>query len=85
MSQAILFDRDQVDKLDDLADRPRRLRGDKLLWVDIDRNSPEDAERVGEEFELDSCHARVPGDAERAGGLQRPRPVPRRHDVRAER
>ena len=54
MSQAILFDRDQVDKLDDLADRPKRLRGDKLLWVDIDRNSPEDAERVGEEFELDS-------------------------------
>ncbi len=54
MSQAILFDRDQVEKLGTLDDRPKRLRGDKLLWVDIDQNSPEDAERVAEEFELDS-------------------------------
>ena len=30
MSDAILFDRDQVERLDSLADRPRRLRGGKL-------------------------------------------------------
>ena len=47
MSQAILFDRDQVEKLDTLRDRPKRLSGTKLLWVDIDQNSPDDAERVG--------------------------------------
>ena len=55
MSQAILFDRDQVEKLETLRDRPRRLSGGKLLWVDIDQNSPDDAERVGEEFELDTA------------------------------
>ena len=54
MSQSILFERDQVERLAALEDRPKRLRGDKLLWVDIDQNSPDDAERVGEEFELDS-------------------------------
>ena len=53
MSQAILFERDQVERLATLQDRPRRLRGGKLLWVDVDQNSADDAERVGEEFELD--------------------------------
>ena len=37
MSEAILFDRDKVHRLDDIADRPRRLSGSKLLWVDVDR------------------------------------------------
>jgi len=27
MSEAILFDRDQLEKLDDLGDGPKRLRG----------------------------------------------------------
>ena len=54
MSQAILFERDQVERLAALRDRPKRLRGDKLLWVDVDQNSADDAERVAEEFELDS-------------------------------
>ena len=54
MSDAILFDRDQVERLDDIADRPRRLRGGKLLWVDVDRGSEDDAERVAEAFGLDS-------------------------------
>jgi magnesium transporter len=54
MSQAILFDRDQVEKLDDLRDRPKRLRGDKLLWVDLDRDSEEEAHRVADAFGLDS-------------------------------
>ena len=45
VSRAILFDRDQVERLDRLADRPPRLKGSKLLWVDIDRG---DDERVGD-------------------------------------
>ncbi|MGH3071977.1 MAG: magnesium transporter CorA family protein [Gaiellaceae bacterium] len=53
MSDAILFDRDQVEKLDDIADRPRRLSRDKLLWVDIDRESDESADRVAKAFDLD--------------------------------
>ena len=54
MSDAILFDRDHVERLDDLADRPRRLRGGKLLWVDVDRGSSESAAEVAEAFGLDS-------------------------------
>ena len=55
MSDAILFDRDQVEKLDDLGDRPKRLRGGKLLWVDVDRDTDEDARRVADAFGLDSA------------------------------
>jgi magnesium transporter len=54
VSEAILFDRDQVQHLDDLADRPRRLSGSKLLWVDVDRGSEESAARVAEAFGLDA-------------------------------
>ena len=54
MSEAILFDRDQVERLDDLADRPRRLGRDRLLWVDVDRESAESADAVAEAFGLDS-------------------------------
>lgn len=53
MSEAILFDRDQVQRLDDIADRPKRLSGSKLLWVDVDRESEESADRVAEAFGLD--------------------------------
>jgi magnesium transporter len=55
MTDAILFDRDQVERLDDITDRPRRLRGGKLLWVDVDRHSEDDAHRVAEAFGLDSA------------------------------
>jgi magnesium transporter len=53
MSAAILFDGERVQELDDLAQRPRRLRGSKLLWVDVDRSSPESAARVAQAFVLD--------------------------------
>jgi len=53
MSDAILFDRDQVERLEDIENRPRRLRGGRLLWVDIDRGSEDDAQRVAAAFELD--------------------------------
>jgi magnesium transporter len=54
MSVVILFDRDEVQHLEDIADRPRRLSGSKLLWVDVDRESDESANRVAEAFGLDS-------------------------------
>ena len=50
---SILFNRDQVDHLEALAERPRRLRGSQLLWVDLDRDSEEDAEAAAEAFDLD--------------------------------
>ena len=54
MSEAILFDRDEVQRLDDIADRPRGCSGSKLLWVDVDRESEDDVDRVAEAFGLDS-------------------------------
>ena len=53
MSEAILFDRDQVARLDELSDRPRKLRGSQLLWVDIDRGSEVGVEEVAAAFGLD--------------------------------
>src|SRR5688500_16313292 len=54
MSDAILFDRDEVEQLKDIDERPRRLGRGKLLWVDVDRKSPDEAARVAEAFELDA-------------------------------
>jgi len=54
MSEAILFDRHKVQRLDDIADRPRRLRGSTLLWVDVERDSRAAAEDVAEAFGLDA-------------------------------
>jgi magnesium transporter len=54
VSDAILFERDKVERLDDIADRPRRLRGSTLLWVDVDRESKESADAVAEAFGLDA-------------------------------
>jgi magnesium transporter len=53
MSAAILFDRNQVEHLDDLSERPRRLSGSKLLWVDLDRRSEDGVSEVAEVFDLD--------------------------------
>jgi magnesium transporter len=53
MSQAILFEADQTTQLDDLGSTPRRLGRHELLWVDVDRRDPEDAERVAAALGLD--------------------------------
>ena len=64
---AILFDGDQVDHLDDLPKRPERLNGSKLLWIDIDRSSPESVAKIARAFALDDatcdCLASSPGRA----------------------
>ena len=36
------------------ATGPKRLRGGRLLWVDVDRCSEDEAHRVAEVFGLDS-------------------------------
>ena len=53
MSQTILFEADKSRQLDDLDSRPRRLGGDRLLWVDLDRDAPEDAHQVADVLGLD--------------------------------
>jgi magnesium transporter len=55
VSEAILFDRDIVERLDDLSDRPKRLNGSKQLWVDLDDRSEESADRVAEAFALEDA------------------------------
>jgi magnesium transporter len=54
MTQAILFERQQVAELEDLSDRPRRLSGSKLLWVDLDGGTEAGADEVAEAFGLDN-------------------------------
>jgi magnesium transporter len=53
----LLFDRDRVVQLDDLDERPSRLRRQMLLWVDLSGFSEEGARRVAEVFELDDASA----------------------------
>jgi Mg2+ and Co2+ transporter CorA len=53
VSEAILFDRDEVDHLEDLSERPRRLGGSQLLWVDLHRDSEEEVDKTAEAFGLD--------------------------------
>jgi magnesium transporter len=50
---AILFDRDQVDHLEELSQRPGRLRGSKLLWVDLHDGAELGADQVADELDLD--------------------------------
>jgi Mg2+ and Co2+ transporter CorA len=50
LTDPILFDRDEVEHLNSLAERPRRLRGTQLLWVDLRRG--EDAEELARAFNL---------------------------------
>jgi magnesium transporter len=52
---AILFDRDQVEHLRSLAERPERLKGSKLLWVDLDRKTDESVDEAVEAFNLDEA------------------------------
>ena len=53
MSSTILFDRDEVEHLTDLEDRPARLRGSKLLWVDVSERTEDCADRVATAFALE--------------------------------
>jgi Mg2+ and Co2+ transporter CorA len=53
MSQTILFDGDHVEQLAEVTERPRRLKGSELLWVDVDRGSERDVRRIAEAFEID--------------------------------
>jgi magnesium transporter len=55
---AIVFDRDQVDHLDALSDRPRRLHGSMLLWIDVHKASDFGAEEVADALELDDTTRR---------------------------
>jgi Mg2+ and Co2+ transporter CorA len=53
MTEAILFDREVVDHLDDVSERPQRLRRSQLLWVDVHRGSEIDTAEIGAAFDLD--------------------------------
>jgi hypothetical protein len=49
---AIVFDRDKVDHLDVISDRPR-LRGSMLLWIDLHKGAEYDATQVADALNLD--------------------------------
>ena len=49
---AIVFNRDKVDHLEVISDRPRRLRGSMLLWIDL-HDGEYDANEVADALDLD--------------------------------
>ena len=49
---AIVFNRDKVDHLEVISDRPRRLRGSMLLWIDL-HDGEYDANQVADALDLD--------------------------------
>lgn len=55
MSEAILFDGDQIDHVDDLSDLPRHLNGSQLLWLDLDERSDDAADDAARTFHLDDA------------------------------
>lgn len=57
MTTVILFDGDRVEHLGDIDDRPSRLRGAMLLWVDLDELSATQARRVAEALGIDDATA----------------------------
>jgi Mg2+ and Co2+ transporter CorA len=52
-SDAILFDADSVEQLKVLSQRPRRLSGSQLLWIDLHRDSEISALETAEALGLD--------------------------------
>lgn len=50
---ALVFDRDQVDEVDDWAESVGRLGRSAILWVDAERPDEREAERLAERLELD--------------------------------
>lgn len=66
MSQAILFEGDRTNQLDGLDQAPRRLGRNRLLWIDLDRSSSVDADRVVAALDLD----RTTGERLAAAGDQ---------------
>lgn len=53
MSHAILFDDAETCELDGVGDAPRRLGKAQLLWIDVERGDPADAEKVARVLDLD--------------------------------
>ena len=49
----ILFEGERAEKLDALADKPGRLSGSRLLWVDLHDPSRDDVDEVAKRFGLD--------------------------------
>jgi magnesium transporter len=53
VTSTILFEGERAEQLDALTDRPRRLNGSMLLWVDLHDPSRDDVDEVAAEFGLD--------------------------------
>ena len=50
MPGAVLYDRDQVEHLEDFSERPRRLRSSQLLWIDL--RPGDDVDELAAAFDL---------------------------------
>jgi magnesium transporter len=70
MSGAILFEGHKAEHLSSLSDRPKRLRGSQLLWVDIDRGNGVTAGEVAEAFSLAEATRNRLGNSEKRAVFQ---------------
>jgi Mg2+ and Co2+ transporter CorA len=58
VSTPLLFDRDEVEHLGSLSERPKRLNGSTLLWVDVDRRTQASADEMAVVFDLEETTRR---------------------------
>jgi len=65
VSEALLFREHEVEELDDWSGRLDRLGSSTLLWIDLERPSAEDLERLASALELE------PGSVDRLRGSER--------------
>ncbi|MGH3135604.1 MAG: magnesium transporter CorA family protein [Gaiellaceae bacterium] len=57
MTTALLFERDEVDEIDDWTGRVGRLRRSSILWIDLSSPSDDDVLELVDELELESVSA----------------------------
>ena len=72
MTSTILFEGERAEQLDALTDKPRRLNGSMLLWVDLHDPSRDDVDEVAKEFGLDDESVETAPRPERRRLLQGP-------------
>ena len=68
MATALLFDRDQVDEVDDWTDSLPKVGRSALLWIDLEKPSEDDVDHLVEAFDLAETTAK---------DIQRKQPEPR--------
>ncbi len=57
MADALLFERDDVEEVDDWAERIPRLGRSSILWIDLERPEPDEIRRLVDQLDLSEASA----------------------------